>query len=196
MSASATIAASTAAGTPSLDDQLEDFRRRRMIAMPIAGTIAWAVVAVAGVVATPFGMVMTLFAATGVIPFLGMAVSKLTGEDFLDRSRPKNAFDGLFFHTVAMSLLVYAIAIPFLRVDHTSLPLTVGVLSGLMWLPLSWIIGHWVGVFHAGARTLGIVVAWYAFPDARFVAIPLVIIAVYLVSIVVLERRWRARALA
>jgi hypothetical protein len=136
--------------------------------------------------------VWTLFIATGCIAYVGIFLSNFTGERFLDKSKPGNTFDSLFFHTVAMSLLVYAIAIPFFQADYTSLPLTVGILSGLMWLPLSWMIQHWVGILHAATRTLAIVVVWYMFPDQRFFAIPMVIIGVYTATMVVLERRWRA----
>lgn len=64
----------------------------------------------------------------------------------------------------------------------------------MMWLPLSWIIRHWIGQFHALAlaRTGLVVLAWYVWPGNRFVAVPLVIVAIYLVSIAVLELRWRA----
>jgi hypothetical protein len=37
-----------------------------------------------------------------------------------------------------------------------------------------------------------IVAAHYLFPQQRFVVIPLVIIAIYAMTIVVLERRWRS----
>lgn len=134
---------------------------------------------------------MVLFVATGSIAYLGMFISRFTGEHFLDRSKPPNAFDRLFFHTVGMALLVFAIAIPFFLVDYTSLPLTVGILTGLMWLPISWLIDHWVGTFHALTRTLMVVGAWYVWPEARFVAIPIVIVLIYAVTIVVLEARWR-----
>ena len=87
---------------------------------------------------------------------------------------------------------VPAIAIPFFRVDYTSLPLTVGILAGLMWVPLSWIIQHWVGIFHAVARTVLVTAAWYLAPHHRFVVIPAVIVGVYGVTIVILEQRWRA----
>jgi hypothetical protein len=126
------------------------------------------------------------------IVWLGMGLSRLTGENFLDKTRPKNAFDSLFFATVAMALLAWAIAIPFFRADPTSLPLSVGILSGMMWLPLSWTIRHWIGGFHAIARTALILFAHYAWPDHRFVAVPLAIVAIYAVTIVVLELRWRA----
>jgi ethanolamine transporter EutH len=93
--------------------------------------------------------------------------------------------------TVVMAWLVFAIVIPFFRIEPTSLPLTVGILAGLMWLPFGWIINHWVGTFHAVTRTVLCLVAWYAFPDRRFVVIPAVIVATYLVTIVALVRRPR-----
>ena len=175
----------------SLDIQRLEYSQRRMTAMPLAGMIAWAMVAVAGSLLDTFVAAMALFAATGSIVYLGLALSKLTGENLTDKARPKNAFDALFMHTVAMSLSVYAIAIPFFMAEPTSLPLTVGILTGLMWLPLSWVIRHPVGLWHAGVRTLGVLAAWLAFPEHRFVAVPLVIVAVYAVTLLVLERRWQ-----
>lgn len=176
----------------SLETQRDEYSRRRLMAMPLAGTIAWAVVAAGGLVLDTFGAAMLLFVATGSIVYLGIGLSKLTGEDFLDKTRPKNAFDALFMHTVAMSLGVYAIAIPFFMLDASSLPLSVGILTGLMWLPLSWVIRHPVGLWHAGLRTAGVLAAWLAFPDHRFVAVPLVIVAVYAGTLWVLHRRWQA----
>jgi len=176
----------------SLADQRKEFRSRRLTAMPLAGVLAWSAVALGGATLQPIAAVWTLFIATGSIAYLGLLISRFTGEHLYDRNRPKNAFDALFFHGVAQALLVFAIAIPFFMADYTSLPLTVGILSGLMWMPVSWIIEHWVGTFHACARTGLAVVAWYAFPETRFVAVPVVVVAVYLVTIAVLEARWRA----
>ena len=176
----------------SLDVQREEFARRRLIAMPIAGTIAWTGIGLAGMVLPPELAALAIFIGTGMIAYLGMGISNLTGERFLDRGKPRNEFDALFFHTVAMSLLVYAVAIPFYRQLTSALPLGVGILTGLMWIPLSWLLRHWVGWFHTVARTLLVTAAWYAFPDQRFVVVPFVIVGVYVVSIVALEVRWRA----
>jgi hypothetical protein len=71
------------------------------------------------------------------------------------------------------------------------LPMTVGVLSGLMWIPITWIIQHWVGVVHAVVRTVAVVAAWYVFPTHRFVAIPVVIVVLYAGAIAVLVNRPR-----
>lgn len=159
--------------------------------MPLAGMIAWSVVGLAGLFLRPGPECLVLFVATGSILYLGLYLSRFTGENLTDRTKPKNAFDALFLRTVAEAVLVYAIAIPFFQRDYTSLPLSVGVLAGLMWLPLSWIIEHWVGTFHTLARTAGVTAVWYLFPGARFVATPVVIVVVYAITIVVLERRWR-----
>lgn len=90
-----------------------------------------------------------------------------------------------------MAVLVFAIAIPFFQKETDSLPLCVGILSDLMWAPFSWIIKHWIGFFHAIARTLSVVAVWYIFPTHRFVAVPVVIVAIYIFTIAVLEVRWR-----
>lgn len=177
-----------------LDEQRAEYARRRGLAMPLAGLIVWSLIGIAGVFLPPVLAVWSLLIGTGFIAYLGMMLSRFTGENFLDRSKPKNVFDSLFFHCLAMALLVYAIAIPFFRIDYTSLPLTVGILAGLMWVPFSWIIQHWVGIFHAVARTALVTAAWYLAPHRRFVVIPAVIVVMYAVTIVILEQRWRANS--
>jgi hypothetical protein len=176
----------------SLDEQRAEYARRRGLAMPLAGAIVWTLISIAGAFMPPVLVVWSLFIGTGFIAYFGILLSRFTGENFLDKNKPKNVFDNLFFHCVAMALLVYAIAIPFFRVDYTSLPLTVGILSGLMWVPFSWIIQHWVGIFHAVARTILVTAAWYLAPHHRFVLIPAIIVSVYVITIGILEQRWRA----
>jgi hypothetical protein len=157
--------------------------------MPIAGAIAWAVIGIASPF-VPVGLAAwILFIGTGMIFALGLLIARFLGEDLLGKTR--NEFDSLFFKTVQMSWLVFAIAIPFFMIEPTSLPLSVGILAGLMWLPFSWIIQHWIGTFHAFARTALVTIAWFAFPEARFVVIPAIIVVIYLITIYVLARRPR-----
>ncbi len=80
-----------------MDEQRREFAQRRFLAMPLAGAVAWTVVGVAGIFLRPGPEVLVLFAATGSILYLGMFFSRFTGENFLDKERPKNVFDGLFF---------------------------------------------------------------------------------------------------
>ena len=173
----------------SLDEHRARFARSPFLAMPIAGSIAWTGIGIAGSLLPTSLAAWALFIGTGTIFSLGLLVARFTGEDLLGRQRPGNPFDALFLRTVIMAWLVFAIAIPFFRTEPTSLPLTVGILAGLMWLPFGWMIQHWVGTFHAVTRTVLCLAAWYAFPDQRFVAIPVVIVAVYLVTIGALVKR-------
>jgi len=177
--------------TFTLEEHRAYFARSPFLAMPIAGTIAWTAIGIAGLLLPVNLAAWALFIGTGVIFSIGLLVARFTGEDLLGKQRPGNPFDALFMRSVVMAWLVFAIAIPFFRLEPTSLPLTVGILAGLMWLPFGWIINHWVGTFHAVTRTGLCLVAWYAFPGQRFVVIPAVIVATYLVTIVALARRER-----
>lgn len=172
-----------------LEEQKEEFKRGKLLATPIAGLLAWLIVGIGGIFLSLTGKVLLLFTATGCIVYLGMFVSKFTGENFLNKKKAKNTFDRLFFFTVGQALLVYSIAIPFFLIDYSSLPLTVGILTGLMWLPLTWIIDHWVGVFHAITRTITVLTLWYLLPQHRFIAIPFAIVMVYVFTIAILMKR-------
>lgn len=175
----------------SLEEQREDFKNNRFIAMPLAGTIVWALLGISAPFVSELTITWMLYIGTGAIFYLGAGLSYLTGERLFAKSVAKNSFDWLFFVGMAMSLMVFAIALPVAAIDHTTVPLSIGILAGLMWMPLSWAIEHWVGYFHTIARTFGIVVAWYLFPDARVEAISAVIVAVYIVSLITLERRFQ-----
>lgn len=173
----------------SLEEQRREFSRSRFLAMPIAGTIAWALIGIISPFVSVELAAWVLFIATGMIFLLGLLVARFIGEDLIGNGQ--NQFDRLFFITVQMSWLVFAIAIPFFMIEPTSLPLTVGILAGLMWLPFSWIIQHWIGTFHAFARTTLVTLAWFLFPDQRFVVIPVVIVIIYLITIYFLATRQR-----
>jgi len=62
-------------------------------------------------------------------------------------------------------------------------------LTGTMWLPFSWIINHWAGIFHAVIRTISIVLLWYLLPEHRFTAIPFTIVLIYIATLIILNNR-------
>lgn len=173
----------------SLDQQRMEFANRRFLATPLAGLIAWLIIGISGLVFPLKVNIWVLFIATGSIVYLGLFISRFTGENFLDRRKPRNDFDALFLMTVAQAVLVYSIAIPFFLTDPQSLPLSVGILTGTMWLPFSWIVKHWVGLFHAIVRTVVVLILWYLLPDLRFVAIPFAIAGIYIFTLIILNRR-------
>lgn len=184
----------TATTNQDLNIARERFKQRRFLNMPLAGLLAWACIGLGGIfLDSPQAKTWLLFIATGSIVYIAMLLSKVTGDPFFQKE--KNPFDKLFFYSISMSLLVYGIAIAFFMQDYRSLPMSVGILTGLMWLPFSWIVEHWVGTFHTLIRTLLITLAWFLYPDQSYVTIPMIIVSVYLVSIWALEQRWRAQQL-
>ncbi|WP_421132280.1 DUF7010 family protein [Alteromonas sp. A079] len=175
-----------------LEQERTLFKQRRFVAMPLAGTIVWAALGFLAPFVSDYVITWALYIGTGAIFYLGAGLSYVTGERFFSKDRQHTSFDTLFYVGMVMSLLVFAIALPIASIDHTTLPLSIGILAGLMWMPLSWAIEHWVGYFHTIARTLGIVAAWYCFPEARIEAISAVIVVVYLISLVALESRYQS----
>lgn len=173
-----------------LELQRKSFSERRLLAMPLSGLLVWLTLAFTGWLLPPYQATLAIFIGTGSIVYLGMLLSRFTGETMRFSQQPKNVFDRLFLHGVVMSLLVYAIAIPYFLADYRSLAFTVGVLSGLMWLPLGWIIQHWIGILHAVARTLLCTACWVLYPEQSLILIPISIVLIYVLSIVVLELRW------
>jgi len=175
--------------TRTLEEQRNEFASRKFLATPIAGLIAWLITGIAGMTMPPVITVWVLFISTGSIVYMAMFISKFTGENFLDKTKPKNEFDTLFMLTVGQAVLVYSIAIPFFLIDYTSLPMTIGILTGLMWVPFSWMIKHWVGIFHSVVRTAAVLILWYLLPEYRFVAIPFAIVLIYIITLFILKNR-------
>ena len=172
-----------------LEEQRLEFANRKFLATPLAGLIVWTIIGLTGIFFSDFVAVWSIFIGTGSIVYLGLFLSKFTGENFLDKSKPKNEFDTLFLFTVGQAILTYSIAIPFFLIDFSSLPMSVGILTGLMWLPFSWIVKHWVGIFHTLTRIILVLILWYLLPEYRFIVIPFGIVLVYMVTLIILRGR-------
>tara|TARA_R110002153_G_scaffold13189_6_gene49321 strand:- start:7093 stop:7665 length:573 start_codon:yes stop_codon:yes gene_type:complete len=178
--------------TQTLEEQRIAFSKKRFLAMPLAGSIVWTVIGLIGATMSPVWQVWSVWIGCGSIVYLGMALAPILGEDFFNKQTPNNAFNHLFMVGLVMALLVFSLALPFAMQDYSSIPLTVGILSGLMWMPFSWAIQHWAGYFHAISRTALVLSVWIIFPEHRFVAIPVVIVVIYIITMLALERRYKA----
>ena len=117
-------------GNRNLEQQRIEFINQKFLATPLAGLIIWTVIGCIGIFFSHFIAVWAIFIGTGSIVYLGLFLSKFTGENFLDKKKPKNEFDTLFLFTAGQAILAYSMAIPFFLVDYSSLPLSVGILTG------------------------------------------------------------------
>lgn len=174
-----------------LEQYRDEYKQKKMLAMPISGCAVWFIIGMLGMFVETQYLGLITFIGTGMIFYIALGVAKITNETLLVKKAERNPFDNLFLSTVIMSLMGYGLVIPMTQLDHTTIPLSVGIISGLMWLPLSWTLQHPLGVIHTVTRTVSLVILWYLFPEDRFVVLPFAIVIIYLFSIYQLYTRWR-----
>ncbi len=175
-----------------LDQQLQEFRAQRGLAMPLSGMLVWTLIGLLSFVLTPYQQVMAVFIGTGSIVYLAMAVSRLTGENIsFKKKAERNFFETLFLSGFGMAFLVYAVTIPFFLENYLALPFAVAVQTGLMWLVYGVIVGAPVAMVHAIVRTAACTAAYVLAPQESFWLQPLIVVGCYAFSIPLLERRWR-----
>ncbi|WP_051484503.1 DUF7010 family protein [Shewanella waksmanii] len=175
----------------SLEQYREEYKQKKLITMPIAGAIVWLLLGITALVVPAKNMVLPVYIGTGCIFYLALFISRFTGEKLLVKKDQRNPFDTLFLYTLGMSWCAFAVAIPFGLENYTAVPMAIGIVSGLMWLPISWSLEHNVGIIHTLLRTVLIVIAWYLFPEQRFIVIPFVIVFVYAISLYQLLSRYQ-----
>jgi hypothetical protein len=158
----------------------------RSIALPIAGAIVWTVAGVAGLVLDPRTALFALLFASGLAFPLALALARRLGERILDNPSP---LAGLMGRSVLMVNLLWALHLTVIPTAPDLLPLSLGLALGLHWVVFGWVIGHWVGLAHALARTALATAAWWAFPDARVAAVAFAVVVAYAATIAVLARR-------
>ena len=178
---------------PTLAELRADFLRsgNRFLAMPSAGAVAWLAAGCFGVMLPEGRSDVALAICCALITPLAFVFARFFDEELVGGA---NDLGRLMGRSMLLTNLFWAVAVPFWWLDHSSLPLTAGIILGLQWIVLGWIIQHWIGLAHAVTRTLLVVAAWCLFPEHRFVAVPAVIVALYALAIVVLANRVPARA--
>lgn len=173
----------------------DDFRRagNRFLAMPIAGAVMWLASGVCGLIlpALPDGRPdIALAICCALITPLAFLFARFLDENLVGVG---NDLGRLMGRSMLLTNLFWAVAVPFWWIEPSSLPLTAGIILGLQWIVLGWIIQHWIGLVHAVLRTLLVVTVWCLLPEHRFVAVPAVIVGLYAFAIVVLANRVTAR---
>ena len=175
-----------------MSDTLYDLRlayeqeTKRSLSMPIAGAFVWLVLAVAGYVLLENQATVAMLFGTGLIFPLALLVGKVRGENLTGRINPLARLMGM---SVLMVNLLWAVHLPLLMGAPRFFPLSLGIGLGIHWIVYSWIIQHPVGLMHAILRTGLVVTAWSVFPDRRMLAVPAVIVIVYLISLLFMVRR-------
>jgi hypothetical protein len=78
-----------------LEEQRVEFSNQRFLATPLSGILIWSIIGIVGIFFSDFVAVWSIFIGTGSIVYLGLFLSRFTGENFLDKTKPKNEFESL-----------------------------------------------------------------------------------------------------
>lgn len=171
-----------------LEECRADFERtsNRAMSMPIAGTIAWSFAAVLSFILEYKLSLIALFICTGMIFPLAIGIGKLRGEKVISNQNPLSRLMGL---SAMMVNLLWAVHIPLFLYAPEFVPLSLGISIGIHWIVYSWIIQHPLGTIHATARTILILLAWLSFEEQRLLAVCLVIVTMYLITLYQMANR-------
>jgi hypothetical protein len=172
----------------SLDQLRSDFERKtnRAMSMPIAGLVIWALIGALSLVLSYRNALVAMFAATGAIFPLAVMIAKLRREELTSSANPLAKLMGM---CILMVNLLWAVHLPLYFGAPDFVPLSLGIALGLHWIVYSWIIQHPLGVIHAVLRTALLLVVWQALPRQRILATSLVIVLVYAISLIQMQRR-------
>jgi len=72
-----------------LEEQRREFSNRKFLATPLAGMIVWLLIGISGILFPVRITVWVIYIGTGSIVYLGMLISRFTGENFLDKKNQK-----------------------------------------------------------------------------------------------------------
>ncbi len=153
-----------------------DLRSKGSLSMPIAGLIVWTVVAFLGWILPFKQAVLGLVFATGAIFPIALGVARLRDEQLINNINPLAKLMG---NCVVMVNLLWALHIPLLMNAPQFVPLSLGIGLGLHWVVYSWIIANPLGMVHAVVRSVGLIGAWYVFPDHLVTASAAMVVLAY-----------------
>lgn len=175
----------------SLADARRDYLATSTTAMPIAGLIAWAALAVA---AYTFGPRLPFFAPfiAAAIPFpLALVIDKIRGEPGIRPESRRNPVTQLFMRFIS----VVALLIPFVIIaaraagDTDLLILGLAILAGMVWVPHGWGADDPAGFVHFVLRAVLCYAAYLFLPESlRAAAIAAAAAATYVYAIIAMKK--------
>lgn len=173
-----------------------DYLAASTTAMPVAGLIAWAALAVAAYVLGDRFPGFAPFVAAA-IPFpLALLIDRLRGEPGIRRESRRNSVTQLFMRFIA----VVAFLIPFVIIaarevgDLDILILGLAILAGLVWVPHGWGADDPAGFIHFSIRSVGCYLTYLIAPEPiRGAAIAGVAALTYIYAIAAMKKPSSAR---
>ncbi|QHV95396.1 DUF7010 family protein [Spirosoma endbachense] len=154
------------------------------LSLPVAGTIYWAILGIAGFYLKPGYWMLLAFCTSGLLFPLGLALQK----PFKSNLMVKTPLSSLIPYALFSMMLSWAITVPASSLDKSFAPLCLAIGMSIHWPIIGWIYDSKVCQLHALIRALLVVACWYLLPNDRFTILPLVVSGVY--ALTVLGLKW------
>lgn len=159
---------------------------RGAVYLPMAGSIYWLALAIAGYFLPGRTWCLVVLTATGLAFLLGLFVAR----PIVAKLSLKSPLASLFLPALLPVALSYGITIPAFYTEISLVPLTWAIGLASHWPAFGWIYGNSTYIVHAVVRTVLAAGIWFLLPEGRFTLLPLAISLVYVATSV-----WQVREL-
>jgi hypothetical protein len=166
------------------------FRATSTPSMPLAGTVFWTVVAIAGRVLPSAQVAYVVGFGSGAIFPLALLIDKVSGRQTVQAGND-NPLLGMFLQNLGLVVLLWPFVIIAAVVAGNPLLVVLGgaILMGIIWIPYGWAADDPVGLQHAIARCVLSYAAFvFAPPAYRATAIAIAVLLCYGYSLVRMRR--------
>jgi hypothetical protein len=154
------------------------------ISLPMAGAIYWCLLGAAGVLLDQSRWTYAALFGSGLIFPLGLILSKPMKSNLMVSS----PLSSLFFPALTSMFLSYPVSMIAALTNIAIAPLAFAIGMSLHWPVIGWVYGTKVCLYHAVVRVVLVTACWLEFPESRFVLIPFLVAAIYLVTVIGLHR--------
>ena len=155
-----------------------------------AGTLYWLAVLATGIALPLAEAKVYWLVGTFLIVPLAYAISKLLGIDPFFKDNPLANLSA-YTHVSIIYFLLPIVAVAFLYLPGALL-LVMAIAYCASFFVFTWAFGSGLFLVHAVLRIVGVTLIWFALPDARTLAIPLFVAAMYLGTALIIPSRRQA----
>jgi hypothetical protein len=149
------------------------------ISLPAAGALYWIALGIAGGFLDHSLWTYAALFGSGLIFPLGLLLSKPMKANLTAAS----PLGSLLLPAFTSMFLSYPVSMTAAYSNVSIAPLAFSIGMSLHWPVVGWMYGSRVCYVHAPVRAILVTACWLLFPDLRFILIPFVVAAIYLVTI-------------
>lgn len=151
-----------------------------VVCAPAAGGIYWTALAALAPYVDAYAWCFVAFIGSGLIFPLALALQKPLRCNMMIKGNPLGGPGAYAFANMA---LCWAITIPAFHADPELVPLVLGIGMSLHLVGTAWSMNLKSYLIHPLLRAALVVALWYAFPEQRFLVVPIAVAGLYFLTI-------------